>query len=71
MNRDEVLNHRKNKFLSIGRNKGFIDQSKDTYTLSMKQNFIDIAITKIVKNKNYLMILLVMLILITSLFYLL
>ena len=71
MSRDEILNHRKNKFLSIGRNKGFIDQSKDTYTLSMKQNFIDIVITKFIKNKNYLMILFAILILITSLFYLL
>ena len=71
MSRDEILNHRKNKFLSIGRNKGFIDQAKDAYTLSMKQNFIDIVITKFIKNKNYLMILFVILILITSLFYLL
>ena len=71
MSRDEILNHRKNKFLSIGRNKGFIAQSKDAYTLSMKQNFIDIAITKFIKNKNYLMILFAILILITSLFYLL
>ena len=71
MSRDEILNHRKNKFLSIGRNKGFIDQSKDAYTLSMKQNFIDIVITKFIKNKNYLMTLFAILILITSLFYLL
>ena len=71
MNRDEILNHRKNKFLSIGRSKGFIDQSKETHTLSMKQNFIDIAVSKFIKNKNYLMILLAILIFITSLFYLL
>ena len=71
MNRDEILNHRKNKFLSIGRSKGFIDQSKETHTLSMKQNFIDIAVVKFIKNKNYLMVLLAILIFITSLFYLL
>ena len=71
MSRDEILNHRKNKFLSIGRSKGFIDQSKDTYTLRMKQNFIDIAMDKFVKNKNYLIILFVIFILILSLFYLL
>ena len=29
MSKDEVLNHRKNKFLSIGRSKGFISQSVD------------------------------------------
>ena len=71
MTRDEIFNHRKNKFLSIGRSKGFIDQSKDTYTLRMKQNFIDIAMDKFVKNKNYLIILFVIFILILSLFYLL
>jgi len=71
MTRDEVLNHRKSKFLSIGRNKGFIDQSKETHTLSMKQNFIDIVIGKFIKNKNYLMVLFAILIFIFSVFYLL
>jgi len=53
MSRDEVENHRKNKFLSIGRNKGFISQSTDSQTLSMKSNFIDILKNKIdtVRNK--------------------
>ena len=71
MSRDEVLSHRKNKFLSIGRNKGFVDQSKDTYSLNMKQNFIDIVIGKFIKNKNYLMVLFAILIFIFSVFYLL
>jgi len=38
MNKDEVLNHRKNKFLSIGRTKGFISQSVIDDSLHMKQN---------------------------------
>jgi len=71
MSRDEILNHRKSKFLSIGRNKGFIDKSKDTHTLHMKQNIGDIVIAKFVKNKNYLMTLFAVLIFIFLLFYIL
>ena len=36
MTKNEILNHRKNKFLSIGRNKGFTTQS-DPEKLSMKK----------------------------------
>ena len=46
MSGDEVLNHRKNKFLTIGRSKGFIDQSDDLSTLNMKKN----NVTTFVKN---------------------
>ena len=38
MNKDEILNHRKNKFLSIGRNKGFTSQSSLSENISMKEN---------------------------------
>ena len=38
MTRDEVMIHRKNKFLKIGRNKGFVSQLDDISTLSMKKN---------------------------------
>ena len=38
MSKDEVLNHRKNKFLTIGRSKGFISQSVTDDSLKMKQN---------------------------------
>ncbi len=44
MDKNDIINHRKNKFLSIGRNKGFTIQ-KDTEKLSMKQNILD-RITK-------------------------
>ena len=44
MSKDEVLNHRKNKFLSIGRSKGFISQSVDDDSLHMKQNFADVRV---------------------------
>jgi len=56
MSKDEVLNHRKNKFLSIGRSKGFISETKTDDSLHMKQNFLDILKIKIIKNKNQLII---------------
>ena len=51
MSGDEVLNHRKNKFLMIGRNKGFVSQLDDLSTLSMKKNKINIFIEKIFSSK--------------------
>ena len=71
MNKDEVLNHRKNKFLSIGRTKGFISQSVIDDSLHMKQNLTNILKIKIVKNKNQLIIATIIFILATSIFYLL
>tara|TARA_B100000959_G_scaffold58227_1_gene60979 strand:+ start:252 stop:1358 length:1107 start_codon:yes stop_codon:yes gene_type:complete len=69
MSKDEVLNHRKNKFLSIGRSKGFISETKTDDSLHMKQNFLDILKIKIIKNKNQLIIASIVLIL-TSLIFL-
>ena len=71
MNKEEVLNHRKNKFLSIGRSKGFVMESASDDSLHMKQNFADIIKIKIVKNKNQLIIATIILALISSIFYLL
>ena len=71
MSKDEVLNHRKNKFLSIGRSKGFISQSVTDDSLHMKQNPADILKIKIVKNKNQLITVAIILILVASIFYLL
>jgi acetyl-CoA carboxylase carboxyl transferase subunit alpha len=56
MNGEEVLNHRKNKFLRIGRNEGFVSQLDDLSTLSMKKNSINIFIDKIFAEKNNLII---------------
>ena len=44
MSREDILDHRKNKFLTIGRNKGFVSQLDDLSTLSMKKNKINIFI---------------------------
>jgi len=51
MNRDEIFNHRKNKFLTIGRSKGFVGQLDDLNTLSMKKNKINIFIENFFKSK--------------------
>ena len=48
---EEIFNERKNKFLKIGRNKGFISNVEDLSTLSAKDNNID----KILKSKKILM----------------
>ena len=50
MSGDEILNHRKNKFLTIGRNKGFVSQLDDLNTLSMKKNKINVFINKFFKS---------------------
>ena len=35
---EEIMSQRKNKFLKIGRNKGFVNNSEDLTTLTIKQN---------------------------------
>ena len=44
------MNERKNKFLKIGRNQGFISNSEDLSTLTIKNNNFD----KILKSKKVL-----------------
>ena len=51
MSGDEVLNHRKNKFLTIGRSKGFMNQSDDLSSLSMKKNKPILFIKNFLKSK--------------------
>ena len=47
---EEIMNERKNKFLKIGRNKGFISDSENLNTLTIKNNNFD----KILKSKKVL-----------------
>ena len=54
MNKNEILNHRKNKFLSIGRNYGFTSESTLSENLSMKENFINKLKSKFKKNNKIL-----------------
>ena len=58
MNKDEILMQRKNKFLSIGRAKGFTSHSGVSDSLSMKISMLDNIKTNILKNKKYFLILL-------------
>ena len=51
MDREEVFNHRKNKFLTIGRHKGFVSQLDDLSALSMKKNKINVFIENFFKSK--------------------
>ena len=45
---EEIMNERKNKFLKIGRNKGFISNSEDISTLTIKDN----NVVEILKSKK-------------------
>jgi acetyl-CoA carboxylase carboxyl transferase subunit alpha len=47
---EEIMNERKNKFLKIGRGKGFVTNPDDLSTLSIKKNNIN----KIIKSKKVL-----------------
>ncbi|NQW07604.1 MAG: acetyl-CoA carboxylase carboxyltransferase subunit alpha [Candidatus Pelagibacter sp.] len=51
MTGEEIFNHRKNKFLSIGRTKGFVSQLDDLSTLSIKKSKVNIFIEKFFKSK--------------------
>ena len=51
MSGDEVLNHRKNKFLTVGRSKGFVSQLDGLSALSVKKNKINIFIENFFKSK--------------------
>ncbi|MDA7812145.1 acetyl-CoA carboxylase carboxyltransferase subunit alpha [Candidatus Pelagibacter sp.] len=51
MSREEIFNHRKNKFLTIGRSKGFVNQLDDLSTLSMKENKVDVFVKNFFRSK--------------------
>ena len=51
MSSDEVLSHRKNKFLTIGRSKGFVTQLDNLSALSVKKGDINTLIESFFKSK--------------------
>ena len=55
-NKDEIINHRKNKFLSIGRGDGFSKKSGEETSLSMKITFIENLKNRIILFKKELSI---------------
>ena len=64
MNPDEILNHRKNKFLSIGRNDGFIETNNSNSLISKKSTPLKLK-ERIIKNKNIIIILVALLFILT------
>ena len=52
MTSDEIFNHRKNKFLRIGRNKGFISNLDELSSLKPIDNNFD----QILKSKKFFVI---------------
>jgi acetyl-CoA carboxylase carboxyl transferase subunit alpha len=69
MNGDEILNHRKNKFLTIGRSKGFVSQLDDLSVLSVKKNMINTLIDNFFKPKKILGISFVVIVLLSYLIF--
>ena len=67
--RDEILDHRKNKFLKIGRSKGFINHMDDLSTLSMKENRFNLLIESFFKSKKSLMASSILIVLLTYLIF--
>ena len=51
MTRDEIFFHRKNKFLSIGRNKGFTSETETAKDLTMKEGLLQKILLKFEKFK--------------------
>ena len=70
MDGEEIFLQRKNKFLSIGRNKGFASTAKLSNNLSMKTNFVDKYMNWFSSYKKYILISLVVIILGIFLFFL-
>ena len=66
MNKNEIINHRKNKFLSIGRNKGFT-KSTDLEKLSMEKGVLH----KLVKNQKIIYLISFLIIFLSIIFILL
>jgi len=62
--REEIFNHRKNKFLQIGREKGFVKISEEKDTLGTKESSLALFNKFIIKNKLKIAILLVSVLLI-------
>jgi len=56
MSGEEIFSHRKNKFLSIGRTKGFVSQPDNLSALNMKKNKLNSFIEKFFNFKIFLSI---------------
>ncbi len=52
LNEEEIILQRKNKFLQIGRGRGFSTKSETSNSLSLKKNNIEVLFDKIIINKK-------------------
>ena len=66
---EEVINQRKNKFLSIGRSKGFVNRLDDLSTLSIKKNKINTILENFFKSKVNLVFIFITIILLSYLIF--
>ena len=66
MDKNEITNHRKNKFLSIGRTKGFASKEGISEKLSMKENLLE----RIKKNQKILYSIIGVLVLVSIILFL-
>jgi len=69
MSDDEILIHRKNKFLSIGRSKGFVSNKNTSENLVMKMTLLDKIKFNITKYKNIIYTIPILLILMIIIFF--
>ena len=67
MSSEEILDQRKNKFLKIGRTKGFINNPEKLSSLDNKKNSIDQFFMK--NKRNILFLIVALLFLLTFLFF--
>ncbi len=68
---EEIITHRKNKFLQIGRGGGFMSKSDTSSSLSLKKNKFNLFFEKVDKNKKTLAVILMSISLAAILIYLL
>ena len=66
LSRDEVYNKRKEKFLSIGRTKGFTASPKTKDSLSLQTSFISDLLNKFKRYRNYVLIVFILLVVILT-----
>jgi len=57
MSKEDIITQRKNKFLSIGRNRGFIKQKNVEETLTMQESVFNKLMKNFYKNKKFLVVL--------------
>ena len=69
MSGEEIFSHRKNKFLSIGRTKGFVSQPDNLSALNMKKNKLNSFIEKFFNYKIFLSIFVVAIVLFSYLVF--